>query len=327
MDYIMLAGGLALLVFAGDILVRGAVGLSERFHIPPLIIGLTVVSFGTSAPELMVSLKATLDGYSGIAVGNVVGSNIANVLLVLGMPAMIASIDVNQPYIRRNLLFMLGASIIFIALCFGGPLAVPHGVVLITLLGLFLYESMRRARAAQAMMAINTADLETIDGVEGVPHSFPLSILFIVLGIIGLPIAAHLTVEGASGIAKAWGVSDHVIGLTVVAIGTSLPELAATIMAALRSEAGLAIGNVIGSNLFNLLAILGITALVAPVAVPDVFLDFDLWVMLGASALLAPFIFSHRRIGRAAGIAFVLLYATYIVILLEPAVVGMADAR
>ncbi|MEM6665239.1 MAG: calcium/sodium antiporter [Pseudomonadota bacterium] len=322
MDYLELAAGLGLLVFAGDLLVRGAVGLSEKLGISPLIIGLTVVAFGTSAPELVISLKAALGGASGIAIGNVVGSNVANILLVLGVPALISATDCNQPFVVRNTLFMVGASIIFVALCFAGPLSVVHGVVLMTLLAVFLIESGRRAMIMRDQAG--DVDIEMIDGVEGVPHN-PLAFTgFLVIGLIGLPIGAHFTVEGASGIARDWGVSDAVIGLTVVAIGTSLPELAATVAAALRREAGLAIGNVIGSNMFNLLAIMGITSLIVPVPIPEQFLRTDLWVMLGASALIIPFVVRRAAIGRKTGIAFVLLYVSYMYVLLDPGVVDLA---
>ncbi|MEM9206138.1 MAG: calcium/sodium antiporter [Pseudomonadota bacterium] len=326
MDYLFVLVGLGLLVVTGDLLVRGAVALSEKLGIPPLIIGLTVVAFGTSAPELLISLKAAFDEVSGIAIGNVVGSNVANVLLVLGLPAIITATDANQPFIVRNTLFMLGSSVIFIALCFNGPLSVTHGVVLITLLAVFLIESARRAMRAKNG-GPTVSEIETIDGVEGVPHSNGLIFVFLAAGIIGLPFGAHFTVEGASGIAREWGVSDAIIGLTIVAIGTSLPELAATITAAVRKEAGLAIGNVIGSNMFNLLAIMGITSLLIPVPIPEEFLRVDLWIMLASSALLVPYVLRRGQIGRVSGIVFVTLYVGYIVILLQPGLVGLAMAR
>ncbi len=326
MSYLILASGLALLVITGDLLVRGAVSLAERLNIPPIIIGLTVVAFGTSAPELFVAIKAALRDVPGIAVGNVVGSNIANILLVLGIPALIYSTECNQPFVVRNSLFMLGASIIFIALCYAGPLGVIHGVVLVTLLAVFLTESARRAMKT-ASGGHTHADVETIDGVEGVPHSYGMMALFLALGVIGLPIAAHLTVDGATKIAATWGVSETVIGLTVVAIGTSLPELAATIMAAIRRQSGLAIGNVLGSNMFNILAIMGITALVTEVEIPHSILQLDLWVMLATALMLMPFVLQRRPITFGVGAVFVVAYVAYIAAVFDTSAVDLAVAR
>ena len=326
MSYLMLAGGLALLVFSGDLLVRGSVALAERLAIPPIIIGLTIVAFGTSAPELLISVQAALAGLPGIAVGNVVGSNIANILLVLGAPALITATDCNQPFVVRNALFMLGASIIFTALCFMGPLGAAHGIVLITLLGVFLTESARRALASNRKTGF-AEDCETIDGIEGVPHRPVLMIVFVVLGLLGLPLAAHLTVEGASHIASAWGVSDATIGVSIVAIGTSLPELAATVIAAMRKQGGLAIGNVLGSNLFNLLAIMGITSLVTEVEIPKSILHLDLWVMVATALMLMPFVLRRGVIRFGTGLAFVACYVGYMVFTFDGANIGQAIAR
>ncbi len=302
LPYLILLAGLVLLVIGGDALIRGAVGLAERFRISPIIIGLTIVAFGTSAPELIVSLTATLGGAPGIALGNVVGSNVANVLLVLGLPALIAATPTAQPFVRRNTSFMILVTLIFIGLCFVGPLTVWHGLVLVTLLLIFLAESARSALNSR----------EPIDpGEEGVSNLW-LAVVLVIAGVIALPIGARFTVDGASDIAAAWGVSDAAIGLTVVAIGTSLPELAATLIAAFKRHSGIAVGNIIGSNLFNIMAIMGITALVAPVPVDPQFLRVDLWVMLGASLLIVPFIWWRQPIGRVAGIGFVIAYAIYI---------------
>lgn len=326
MSYILLVAGLVLLVIAGDLLVRGSVALADRLNIPPIIIGLTVVAFGTSAPELVICIKAALAGSPGIAVGNVVGSNIANILLVLGIPALIAATDCNQPFVVRNTLFMLGASIVFVALCFTGPLGAVHGAILLGLLAVFLFESGRRAMKSPASSSPLVGS-EDIDGIEGVPHSGLVCTLFVIAGVIGLPIGAHLTVTGASGIATDWGVSDAVIGLTVVAIGTSLPELVATIMAAMRRQGGLAIGNVLGSNMFNILAIMGITTMVAEVDVPIQMLTLDLWVMLATALVLTPFVLWRRSISARVGAAFVVAYAAYVVVLYDPGLIDVATAR
>lgn len=316
LPYIELAAGLMLLILAGDALVRGAVGLADRLRIPAIIIGLTVVAFGTSAPELMVSLTATLGGVPAIALGNVVGSNIANVLLVLGLPALIAATQTDQPFAKRNTVFMILTSAVFVGLCFTNVLTFWHGLLLVTLLTAFLLESARCALKGRG------SALEEVD--EPGVNSIWLAIVLVVAGMVGLPIGADFTVDGAADIARAWGVSDAAIGLTVVAIGTSLPELTATMLAAVRREAGLAVGNVIGSNMFNLLAIMGITALVAPVPVDPKFLSIDLWVMMATALLILPFVWWSWPITRVVGAGFVAAYVAYAWFALSP---GPIEAR
>lgn len=315
MTYLVLLGGIALLLVGGDLLVRGAVGLAERLEIPPIIIGLTIVAFGTSAPELVVSLKAAVSNSPGIAVGNVVGSNIANILLVVGLPAMVAATDCNQTDIVRNAVYVLGASVLFIALSHIGPLGAWHGAILFTLMMLFLVETGRRAvsqRNGRRLAA--QCDVEVIDGVSGAPHSLALIGIFIIAGLIGLPAGGHFTVDAARILAKQWGMSEATIGLTVVALGTSLPELATTLVAAIRGQCGLALGNVLGSNLFNILAIMGIVSAVTPIPVPQDLLDFDLWVMLAATLAVMPFAIARARVTRLPGALFVAAYIGYIAI-------------
>ena len=318
-DFILLFGGLALLLVCGDALVRGAVALSVKFNVPTLVIGLTVVAFGTSAPELVVSVHAAVSGAPGLAVGNVVGSNIANIFLVLGVPALISAIDCNQPFIRRNMIFVLIASLVFIGLSYVGPLSFVHGLVLVILLIAFLLESARRAQAQKdAATVLGEEAIETIDGIKGLPFRPYLIAFMILIGIIGMPVGAHLTVVGATHLARDFGVSDAVIGLTLVALGTSLPELATTTIAAFRNQAGLALGNVLGSNLFNLLAIMGFTALIAPLPIPPVFFQIDLWVMLAASAILALFVLPRAKITRLPALLFVGAYLAYIYFVFAP---------
>jgi len=314
MIYVQLAGGLLLLVVFGDILVRGAVDLSYRLGIPPLIVGLTVVAFGTSAPELVVSVKAALDNLPGIAIGNVVGSNIANILLVLGVPAMICATRCDHHALDRNTYIVLGTSVLFVVLCFFTPMTFWDGAFLFGLLIAFLWLSARRAMSSSADGGIVPIDEE----VEPLPGSVWVSIGALVLGLIGLPLAAHLTVDGASAVARVWGVSDTVIGLTIVAIGTSLPELTTTVIAAIRGHGALALGNVLGSNLFNILAIVGITAMVTPIDIPPEILRLDIWVMLAATLILVPFVVWEVPIGRISGMAFLAAYIVYIGMLLMP---------
>lgn len=309
MLYLLLIAGLVLLLFAGDLLIRGAVGLAQHLSIPPLIIGLTIVAFGTSAPELVVSIESALWGHPGIAVGNVVGSNIANILLVLGLPSMIYPIMCNQDSIRRNTLFMVGVSMLFIGLCYTGSLGFFDGALLFSLVVLFLGYAWYRARVGK----VPIEQVSELEDIAAIPHDTLRISAFLVLGLIGLPLGAHLTVEGASGVARIWEVPEGIIGLSVVAFGTSLPELVTTMAAAIRRNADIGIGNVIGSNIFNVLAIMGITAMVTPVPVAEEFLRFDLWVMLLASLLIVPFAMFKGHIGRVTGAMFFTAYLVYIV--------------
>ncbi|GAB4231400.1 MAG: calcium/sodium antiporter [Methyloligellaceae bacterium] len=321
----LLIAGLALLLFCGDLLVRGAVALAVKLDIPSLVIGLTIVAFGTSAPELVVSLRAALAGSPGIAVGNVVGSNIANVFLVLGIPALISSIDCEQPFIKRNTAYVLVASVIFAALCFNDPLATWHGAVLFGLMIAFLVESGRRAaQRSDPGDVLGEETIELIDGVSGLPVQGFGILGCLTAGLIGLPLGAQLTVDSAVKIAMNFGIAEAAIGLTVIAIGTSLPELATTVAAAMRGHAGVALGNVLGSNLFNILAIMGLTALVTPVPVPEVIKQMDIWVMLGASGAAAIFILGRRPITRIPGLAFVTFYLAYIIYVFLPRMNGIA---
>ncbi len=314
MMYVYLVGGLVILLVTGDLLVRGAIGLAERFGIPPVVIGLTVVAFGTSAPELVISLKAALSGAPGIAIGNVVGSNIANSLLVLGLPAIIAATSISEEGTVRSSLFLIVVTLVFIAFCLDGPLNWFDGLVLLSLLTFFLVDSVRTVKRHRKRLAQNKArqDLETVDGIEGVPHTPWATFGFLIIGMIGLPLGARLTVDGAVAIAAAWGVTQAAIGLTVVALGTSLPEVAATLMAAFRRAGNVALGNIIGSNVFNLLAIIGTTAVVVPIPVPEQIIRVDLWMMLLATVILLPFGLFHLRVTRLIGILLVLAYAAYI---------------
>ncbi len=311
-DLAQIAGGLVVLLIAGDLLVRGAASLALRLGIPAMMVGMTVVAFGTSAPELVVSVKAVWIGAGGLALGNVVGSNIANILLVLGLPALIAPLAID-PGLRRDMVIMLAATVLFLALAATGGFGVWQAVVLLAALGLMLGDNLRRARAIRAGNGRIAAPEMPEDASPEMP-GWKLA-GFLGAGLVGLPIGAELLVLGAVDVAAALGVSDAVIGLTVVALGTSLPELAATLLAALRRETGVALGNVIGSNVFNLLGIVGVAALVGPIAVPVELMRFDLWVMAAASLALLPFVWRGRAITRGAGLALSLAYLGYIAVL------------
>ncbi|WP_306112978.1 MULTISPECIES: calcium/sodium antiporter [unclassified Roseovarius] len=316
----LLAGlGLVILLLAGDALVKGAVNLSLRVGIPALIVSLTIVAFGTSAPELLISINAVLEDKPGLALGNVIGSNTANVLLVLGVPALLAALHTSGCDCRKTFCFMLAATLLFIGLAFTGEFTFISGLILLAALTFVLGDAFREAnRHRKEVTAAMLADPEEGEEVEGADPDMPWwqIFVFLVLGLIGLPLGADLLVDNASIIARRYGVSDAVIGLTLVAIGTSLPELATTVMAALRRQADVALGNVIGSNMFNLLAIIGITALVGNIPVDPQFLRFDLWVMLGASLMLIPFVIFKQDIGRVWGVALTALYLTYVTVVL-----------
>jgi len=316
--YLSLAGGLVVLIIAGDILVRGSVGVAQRLGIPNLVIGLTIVAFGTSAPELVISLQAALEDAGGIAIGNVIGSNIANVLLVLGMPALIAATPCGEDGATRNSVFMVAVTCVFIALCFYSPMGWVAAAILLSLLALFLGNSARVALAHRKDQKASNGDggeeagSELLEDVDGVPDAIWIALVYIGLGLIGLPLGAHFTIEGATEIALDWGVSDAVIALTVIALGTSLPELATTVMAAIRQHGAVAIGNVIGSNIFNLLAIIGITTAVIPINVPAEVLVLDIWVMLACAVLLLGLAAFRVTLNKIAGFAFVTAYCLYI---------------
>ncbi|MGR3804381.1 calcium/sodium antiporter [Marinibacterium profundimaris] len=305
--------GLLMLVLAGDLLVKGAVNLSLRLGVPALIVSLTVVAFGTSAPELLVAIKATLNDAPGIALGNVVGSNIANILLVLGIPALLATLHTSECDTRKSFLLMIGASVLFIGISAQGVIGFGSGLILLGALALILGENIWEARCHR-----RSGQPDEMDEIEEADPDMPFWRIgfYLVLGLVGLPMGASLLVDSASEIASAYGVSDTVIGLTLVAVGTSLPELATTVMAALRRQADVALGNVIGSNMFNLLAIIGVAAMFGPIRVDPEFLDFDLWVMLGSALLIVPFVFFRRDITWPWGLALTVLYLGYVATLL-----------
>lgn len=313
MDWLFAGLGLVILLLAGDALVKGAVNLSLRIGIPALIVSLTIVAFGTSAPELLISITAGLEGVPGIALGNVVGSNTANILLVLGVPALLATMHSSECETRKSYLMMMAASVLFVALAFTGSFTPLIGLVLLAVLGFVLFDAVRDARAHRA--AGQDIELEDPEGADPDMPWWKIC-MFLALGLAGLPFGADLLLKGAVNIARDFGLSESVIGLTLVAVGTSLPELATTVMAALRRQADVALGNVIGSNMFNPLAIIGIASLVSPIPVDPKFLTFDLWVMLGASALLFPFVFLKMDITRLWGVALTSLYVGYVVVVL-----------
>ena len=309
-DLVLTAYGLVILLFAGEATVRGAVGLARLLGVSPAMIGLTVVAFGTSAPELVVSIQASLDGAPDIAVGNVVGSNIANILLILGAGAMIAPLVCDPGMMRRDGTAMLVALLLLCSLGLSGTIYAWQGaLMLVALVGYVVgsYYLDRRNGTAAAQLHEREAEETT-----GVPQAPVIVLLYVAAGLVGLVLGAKLLVDGAVGVARAAGVSESVIGLSLVAIGTSLPELAATVVAAWRRHTDVAIANVVGSNLFNVLLILGAASLVAPLPVAPDIVRVDLWVMLASGVVLLPILVKGWPIGRVEGVVLLALYAAYI---------------
>lgn len=313
--FFQLIGGLVLLVYAGDALIRGSISMARRLNIPPMIVGLTVVAFGTSAPELMVGVDAVVTGVPTLALGNVVGSNIANVWLVIGLPAVIAPMVCEAPRLGHNMVGMIIATLVFIAFAFTGDFTPAKGGLLLIGLLIFLFLSSRKDKKAPNYRDV----LQDFEGLPKKPDSFRMAVLIIGLGLAGLSFGAHFFVQGAVEFAIILGVPEAIIGLTLVAIGTSIPELVTSIAAAMRRHCDVAMGNVLGSNIFNLFGIIGISSLVGDIPVPDGFLKFDLWVMLAAGLTFVPFAFMKKNVGRHSGIFFLLAYGLYIVFLAKGA--------
>jgi cation:H+ antiporter len=304
--------GLVILLLGGDFLVRGAVASAQRIHVPALVIGLTVVAFGTSAPEFVVSVEAVLGGSSDIAVGNVVGSNIANVLLVIGVPSLLYPTACNSPMLRRNTVFALVVSAIFIAVALDGTISVWNGGILMVLLLVFIAYSAATDRRVPGVTQEVASEVEhhTYKGMTAAQI-----FLFISGGLAGLLSGAKLLVDGAIAIATAAEIPEPIIGLTLVAVGTSVPELATALVAAARRHSDVIVGTALGSCIFNLAGVMGATALITDVTVSSGFIRFDLWIMVGALALLTPFIFAHTAVRRWSGGIYLLAYGAYILAL------------
>jgi cation:H+ antiporter len=306
--------GLLLLFVGGEFLVRGAVSAARRLGVSPLVIGLTLVGFGTSMPELVASLDAALAGAPAIAIGNVVGSNVANILLILGLGALIRPIRTTREAFVRDGPVMLATTVLLALVCLTGTVSRLAGGALVLLLAAYLLGTLwleRRRRDAGA--ALHSAEADAVPAVvDGVGRSLTVG----GLGLAGVLLGADLLVGAAIEISRSFAVSEAVIGLTVVAVGTSLPELATTIVATLRRQADVAFGNVVGSNIFNILGILGATALVTPIPVPERIAGLDVWVMLGVTVVAALFALTGWRLSRAEGGLLLGGYAAYVATML-----------
>jgi cation:H+ antiporter len=314
---VQFVGGLVVLVFGADILVRGASRLAVRFGISPLVVGLTVVAYGTSAPELAVSVQASLAGQADLAVGNVIGSNISNVLLILGLSAVAAPLIVSQQLVRLDVPLMIGVFGLMWLMSLDGLVSTLDGAILFS--GAIAYTIFAIHKSRKENQDIREQyEKEYGGGADDPSRISPVrSAIFVVAGIALLGLGSNWLVESATTIARVLGVSELVIGLTVVAIGTSLPELATSVVASIKGERDIAAGNVVGSNLFNVLSVLGMTALVVPHGVPvsDSVLRFDIPVMFAVGFACLPIFFSGYRIGRIEGGFFVFYYAAYLLFL------------
>lgn len=309
MMYFQVLVGFVVLTGAAEVLVRGAVNLADRMGISPLVIGMTVVAVGTSAPELVVSLDAALSGSPGLAVGNIVGSNIANVILILGVTCVVKPITDGTAALKRDAVMLMGGGLLFTALCLRGELDLVAGVVLLagffTFLGVSYWRDSHDPEAAEEI-------IHEVEELEGKPKALPVTLALVAIGLAGLAFGADILVDGGVAIARTFGISEEVIGLTVFAFGTSLPELAASVVAAVRGHSDLAIGNIVGSNLFNVLGVGGTAAVVVALPVAPQILNFDLWVMLATSALMLPLMVCGWRLTRAVAVLFLILYGAYI---------------
>lgn len=298
-------GGLVLLYYGAEFLVRGGVQIAKRFQVTPLVIGLTLVAFATSAPELVVSCDAALKGMGDIALGNVIGSNICNIALILGLCAVIAPLQVNASLFKLDLPLMIGSSVLFALFCFlTGGINRIEGALFFAGIIAYVVVSIRNAR--------RSGDVVTEVEGDGKPLSLGVSIVLVLLGLGFLVGGARLLVNSAVWLAELFGVSQAVIGLTIVAIGTSLPELATSVIAALKGERDIAIGNVVGSNIFNILAIMGISPLLRPIEAADIQL-IDLGMMVFCTLLLYPFLRTGFVLSRKEGVCLLTVYTGYTV--------------
>jgi cation:H+ antiporter len=305
----LLIGGLAVLVLSGEVLVRNAAGLAIKASIPPVIVGLTIVSIGTSAPEIFASVRAALDGNPGIAVGNVIGSNIANLALILGVTALIKPVVVDRSLLRSDWPVMMAATLAFIGMAWDLEFSESDGIILLIGVALLTLLFYRRSVAARKT-EVPDDDGEEFDAFAH--RSYGALAALIVVGTVGLNFGADWFIAGARGLASRAGVSDHIIGVTAVAFGTSVPELVASGAAAMKGESDLALGNLIGSNIFNILLALGLTAVVHPVDVDPLALESDVWWMLGVAALLLPMMIHKRMIHKWKGAILLAIYIAYI---------------
>lgn len=309
MDAIFLIAGLALLLLGGDFLLRAAVAAASRWQVPKVVVGMTIVSFATSLPELITSIRAALAGYPDLSLGNVIGSNIANLGFVLGLVLLFSKIDIQKSFYKFDWPVVFGVSLLLLFFIYDGTISQTEGILLLCGLVGVMYYLIRYQPLVVAEQAAEAVSNK----------SWWWIVAFVTLGSLGLAFGSQWLVKGAVGLARAFDVSERVIGITLVSIGTSLPELVASGMAIVRKESGISIGNLIGSNLFNILTVLGVTAVIHPLhVVDDRLLSFDIWVMLGFAFLLLPLVFVPKKfeLNWREGIILSVAYIAYLVVTL-----------
>ncbi len=310
MDMILVAAGFAALLVGGDLLVRGSVAIARKFGVSPLLIGLTLVGFGTSMPELLTSLLAAWSGAPGISIGNVVGSNTCNILLILGLGALMRPILIDKAAFRRDGLVVGTAALAGLGLVLYGELTRPTGIVFMAVLLAYVsYTYLQERKSHDASATLHEAEAASVTTLAS---NGGRAGLVTAAGMALTLAGAWMLVEGAVALAENLGVSDAIIGVTVVAVGTSLPELVTTVIAAIKRQGDVALGNIIGSNIFNIFGILGVTAMVKPIPVPAEIASVDIWVMVAATALMLVFAMTGWRVCRKEGAAFLVAYAAYV---------------
>lgn len=314
-EVLLFIAGLLVLYYGAEWLVGGSSRIALRLGITPLIVGCTVVAFGTSAPELVVSLAAVFEGNDDISVGNIIGSNIANLALIMGVASIIRPIEVRSVVIRREYPVMFAASILLVVLGYDGRLSRLDGILMLSCMAVYMGYMIYLARKAMRGDSEVELSVEEVDEDEVRESSTTGDTVKIVLGIVGLVIGAHLMVTSAVSIATALSIPPLIIGISVVAIGTSLPELATSAMASIRNESDISVGNVIGSNVFNILLVLGAVATISPIAVGEQAINFDFWVMLGVTVLIWPLMWSGLSIKRWEGVVLLVGYFAYMIFL------------
>ena len=306
MDFLSIILGFLLLILGGNWLLKSAVSISLKLHIPKIVIGMTVVSFATSAPELIVSIKSAIDGFPDLAIGNVIGSNIANLGLVLGITLLVAKIDVKKSFYTTDWPVMIMASFLFFFFLYNDHIiSTTEGIILFSLLAFFLVYLLRFQK--QAVVDEMPEDDEVLKNYK--------TALFLVIGGFGLWAGSELLINGATSLAKDFGVSERIIGITVVSVGTSIPELAASIIAVVKKEKAISLGNLIGSNVFNILAVIGITSIITPIKAQDPALfASDIYWMLGVSLSIPLLVFMPKkmRLERKSGVILLLAYITFL---------------
>ncbi|NQW12537.1 MAG: calcium/sodium antiporter [Alphaproteobacteria bacterium] len=304
---VMIFAGLVLLLLGAEVMIRGAVALAKRMNISPHVIGLTVIAFGTSAPELFVSLKAALHGSPGIAIGNVIGSNVANILLMIGTVGVITPFVCQGVSLKRDGLMLIASTLLFVLVGIHGIIERWHGGLMLGLLFAYLiycYYAERRS--------INSVHAKEVEEFDQIPEGVLKSVLYTVGGLIAVLAGARFLVDGAIVVANEAGISETVIGITVVAVGTSLPELATTVVAAMRRHSDVALGNIIGSNIFNTLGILGTVSLVTPLPIPAEVMSADLWIMVVVTLVFVGLAIRLPAFNRPWAVVFFLAYAMFI---------------